>query len=287
MRGSIVSVDTAQPEGIGIGLHGRRFTAASTVKGRFLLTFDDGPHANTTKVIQQLAGNPVQVGVKAIFFVQTRHPEGGGSAFGRSLLERQHREGHVLGLHSGTTRGHVRHTGMAASELDQSLQNGIEDIAHITQQEPLLVRPPYWLFNAHTLARYGRHGLHMILSDVKAYDGVNWGMHVFRRWNFRSQLTTIRNRFLQDCLPVLSGTIPIVVAFHDTNAYTANHLGDYLSLLVTEADRVGLPLDGNPFYDQPSDIIQAALLRCTFLLHIACRDLPRGTITDADARRQT
>ena len=236
-----------------------RESSSSTVKGRFLLTFDDGPHANTTKVLRQLTDNSIQTDIKAIFFVQTRHPERGGSRVGRSLLVRQHREGHVLGLHTGTMRGHVSHTGMALSELDQSLQDGKEDLAGITQRRPLLVRPPYWLYNAHTLERYGRHGLHMMLSDVKAYDGVNWGIHVFRRWNFRSQLAAIRNRFLQDRLPVISETIPIVVTFHDTNAYTADHLGDYLLLLVTEADRLGLPLHNRPFYDQPGDITQAAL----------------------------
>ena len=60
------------------------------------------------KVLRQLARNPVQQDVKAIFFVQTRHPKRGGSAEGRAMLAIEHAEGHLLGLHTGTPRGHVR-----------------------------------------------------------------------------------------------------------------------------------------------------------------------------------
>ena len=87
---------------------------------RFLLTFDDGPHANTGRVLRQLARNPVQQDVKAIFFVQTRHPQGGGSAEGRAMLAIEHAEGHLLGLHTGTPRGHLSHTGMTVTDLDRS-----------------------------------------------------------------------------------------------------------------------------------------------------------------------
>ena len=60
---------------------------------RFLLTFDDGPHANTGQVLRHLARNPVQQDIKAIFFVQTRHPKRGGSAEGRAMLAIEHAEG--------------------------------------------------------------------------------------------------------------------------------------------------------------------------------------------------
>ena len=216
---------------------------ASPLNVRFLITFDDGPHTNTGTILSRLTKNSVQPDLKAIFFVQTRNSDGGASREGRALLHRTHLEGHVLGLHTGTPRGHVSHTGMSQSELDQSLRNGKKTSAAVTGRKTLLVRPPYWHFNSDTLARYGRHGLHMMLSDVKAYDGINWGVHVFKRWNFRSQLTGIRSRFLKDGLPVVQGTIPIVVTFHDTNAYTSRHLAEYLMVLVDEGERLRLPLD--------------------------------------------
>ena len=228
---------------------------------RFLVTFDDGPHPNTGKVLRHLARNTVQPHIKGIFFVQTRHAKRGGSSDGRAMLEIERAEGHLLGLHTGTTKGHLSHTGMSPADLERSLLDGKEDLDQITGKPTMLVRPPYWLFNAATLNCYGRHRLHMLLSDIKAFDGVNWGIHLLRKLNFRSQLAGLHTRFLRGALPVMNHTIPIVVTFHDTNAFTAQHLGDYLSLLVEEAARLGLPLHDKPFLDDPDELLAAAL-RC-------------------------
>ncbi|HEY6083840.1 MAG TPA: polysaccharide deacetylase family protein, partial [Nitrospira sp.] len=89
-------------------------------RARFLLTFDDGPHACTPSVLKQLANNPLQQDIKAIFFVQTRNVNGAGSRFGRSLLHLEHEQGHVLGLHTAT-EAHVSHTSLSPTELDHSL----------------------------------------------------------------------------------------------------------------------------------------------------------------------
>ena len=229
-------------------------------KARFLVTFDDGPHANTRSILQQLANNPIQPGIKAMFFVQTRSVQGARSQAGRTLLVREHVEGHILGLHTGTI-GHVSHTSLSHSELDQSLSNSIDDIFSITRDRAMFVRPPYWRFNSATQAEYSRHGLHMMLSDVKAYDGADWGQHIFRRWNFRSQLRAICRRMDLRSIPAVDGIIPIVVTFHDTNRSTASHLIDYLGLLIDESDRIRLPLDHKPFYDDTQEIMRAALKR--------------------------
>lgn len=243
--------------------HGRdSFPAA----GRFLLTFDDGPDAgrpfnSTLRILQDLARNAIQPGVKAVFFVQTRSPDGGGSADGQAVLRREHAEGHLLGLHSGTSRGHVSHISMSPEELDESLRDGVGDLRRITGQDPVLVRPPYWWFTPETLAQYRRAGLHMVLSDIKAYDGVDWGLHIFRRQNIRLQLTRLRDRPPATALPVVAGRVPIVVTFHDTNDYTATHLEEYLRILVEEARALGLPVDEKPFYDDATDILSVALHR--------------------------
>jgi peptidoglycan/xylan/chitin deacetylase (PgdA/CDA1 family) len=229
-------------------------------EGRFLVTFDDGPHPNTASILEQLAKNPVQEGIKAIFFVQTRNAEGGRSRLGRSLLQREHAEGHVLGLHTGTA-GHVSHTSLSQTELECSLRKGMDDIQLITHDRAMFVRPPYWRFNSNTRAGYHRHGLHMILSDAKAYDGVDWGQHIFRRWNFRSQLTAICRRIQHRDIPSVDGIAPIIVTFHDTNNYTASHLIEYFDLLIEESGRAGLPLDQKHFYDCVPDIMRASLRR--------------------------
>jgi len=227
-------------------------------EGRFLITFDDGPHANTALILEQLAHNPLQQGISTLFFVQTRNAEGGGSRLGRFLLQREHAEGHVLGLHTGTA-GHVSHTSLSQTELEWSLRTGMDDIRLITHERTMFVRPPYWRFNAATQAEYGRQGLYMILSDVKAYDGVDWGQHIFQRRNFRSQLRAICRRMQLWGIPEIDGIAPIVVTFHDTNQYTAAHLVEYLDLLIDEAERVGLPVNTKTFYDSAPELMQAAL----------------------------
>ena len=227
-------------------------------EGRFLITFDDGPHANTALILEQLAHNSLQQGIKALFFVQTRNAEGGRSRLGRFLLQREHAEGHVLGLHTGTA-GHVSHTSLSQSELEWSLRTGMDDIRLVTHDRVMFVRPPYWRFNAATQAEYRRQGLYMMLSDAKAYDGVDWGQHIFRRRNFRSQLHAICCRMQRRDIPEVDGIAPIVVTFHDTNQYTAAHLIEYLDLLIDEAERVGLPLNSKTFYDSAPELIQAAL----------------------------
>ena len=236
---------------------------------RLLLTFDDGPHTNTESVLDVLAKNPVQEGIKAIFFVQTRSAAGGGCRLGRVLLQREHAEGPVLGLHTGTTRGHVSHTSMSLPDLARSLQDGRADLRAITNDEPWLVRPPYWWFNPATMAEYERQGLHMLLSDVKAYDGINWGLRVFARWTFRFQLAVGHRRLARREIPSAGGVAPVIITFHDTNACTAGHLSEYLELLIIEAGRAGLSLDRKPYYDEAPEIVRAALLRAVHPLLVA------------------
>ena len=232
---------------------------------RFLLTFDDGPDTSpaltSSVVLERLAKNKVQPHIKAIFFVQTRNSGGGGTEYGRFLLRREHNEGHVLGLHSGTARGHVSHIGMGTQELKQSLQDGMEDIRRISGHRPSFVRPPYWLFSRNTLAQYESQGLHMLLSDMKAYDGVNWGIHLFRRLNIKSGLRKIGRGYLRRTLQGVNGYAPVILTFHDTNAYTGRHLDEYLSILLEEAERLRIPLHEKPFYDNASEISAAALRR--------------------------
>ena len=93
---------------------------------RFLLTFDDGPSIRATpnpteQVLDTLARNPLQPGIKAVFFVQTRAVNGGGTPLGRQLIRRELAQGHVLGFHTATP-GHSNHLGMRTETLRASLQ---------------------------------------------------------------------------------------------------------------------------------------------------------------------
>lgn len=247
-------------------------------KARFLLTFDDGPSVATgfnptLAVLEQLQTNDIQPGIKAIFFVQTRNRNGGGAPLGKHIMGLTHKQGHILGLHSAAPAGHVGHVSMAAAELDDSLRDGKDDIRAITGDNPLFVRPPHWRFNPQVHALYSNNDLHMVLTDVKWRDGI---IHIFDENPFGSNyihydLRNVRRAIERNELPVVDGYVPIVVTFHDVNAFTARHLTEYLHVLVQAAAAVGLALDATPFYDQTQALREAARNR-------ALPQLPRTPI---------
>ena len=239
-----------------------------TTPVRFLLTFDDGPstwepYNPTRAILDQLQRNTSQNEVKAIFFVQTRDPRAGGGSAGQALLRRIHGEGHVLALHSGSARGHVSHTGLSDTELDQSLGDGIADIEAITGAAPTLVRPPFWRFNERTLTAYHARGLRMLLTDINARDGkiYGWTISLRRRSHFAAGLAQVRRAIEDGKMQTIDGVVPVVITFHDTNTFTAGHMQEYLEILVDKAHVVGLPLARPPFYNDAEQMQGVARLR--------------------------
>lgn len=242
---------------------------------RFILTFDDGPslwqpYNPTSAILDQLAHNDVQPQIKALFFVQTRNPQGGATAAGQALLQREHDEGHRIELHSGSARGHVNNRWLSTPELAQSLVDGKADIRTISGQDPRLLRPPFWDYDARTYATYQAHALGMLETDIAANDGKIWGYHISlrRRSHLRSELIKVRAAVAAGRLPVIDGVVPIVVTFHDTNDYTARHMSEYLHILVEEAATAALPLAKSAFYDNGDDAERAALLRAEFGVYL-------------------
>ena len=233
---------------------------------RFLLTFDDGPSAdryfNTTlKILAQLESNDVQQDIKALFFVQTRNPTGGGTLLGQAIMRYQHTTGHVLGLHSGTDRGHIRHTMMTAADLAQSLRDGRDDLRAVTGHDTAFIRPTFWGYTDKTHQLYAAHDLKMLLTDVNNRDGITLHSIFGLRERARSELLRMRRAIERNELPQLNGSIPLVITLHDLNPVTALRMTEYLHILVEESRTVGLPLADKPFYDNAADIIAAASLR--------------------------
>lgn len=234
---------------------------------RFLLSFDDGPsaslfHNSTELVLESLADNPVQPGIKAAFFVQTKAVNGGGTAVGQALQRREVAEGHLLALHTASD-GHSDHVAMAPDLLAQSLANGIADLRERTGAAPSFVRPPFWHYNARTFAAYSAHGLHMILTDISANDGKIYGVNfsLRRRAHMLHALAEVRHQIALGALPQVDGAIPVIVTFHDVNSYTARHLREYLQILLDSAAQLALPVAARPFYDSRDAIASALLAR--------------------------
>jgi peptidoglycan/xylan/chitin deacetylase (PgdA/CDA1 family) len=240
----------------------------SALPVRFLITFDDGPSGaarnnSTALILDTLAHNRWQDGIKAIFFVQTRHRTGGGTGTGQQLMQRMHRDGHLLALHTASVRGHVNHTQMPLAELDRNLGDGIEDIRRISGAAARFVRPPFWHFNPATLARYEMHGLSMLLDDISIRDGKVWGItsNPNARKRIRADLHKVARRIRDGELPAVSGYFPLVMTMHDTNSTTARNLESYLGMLVEEARHVGLLVHPQPFITPGEELIRVATLR--------------------------
>ncbi len=234
---------------------------------RFLLTFDDGPsgakYRNATKlVLDTVANNAIQPGIKAIFFIQTRAVRGGGTDIGRALLTRELEEGHLLAFHTSTPH-HSNHRLLSPEQFEISLSNGVADLTEVAGVAPRLVRPPFWNFDARTLSEYHRHGLQMLLTDLSANDGVIWGVNWswHKHSNLLKQLGATRQQWLQGQLPVVEGSTPIIVTFHDVNNYTARNIETYLKILLQVADELEMSLAENPFYDNRADLERAAIAR--------------------------
>ena len=235
---------------------------------RFLLTFDDGPSTRepynpTRAVLDQLATNDVQRGIKAVFFVQTRDARAGASPAGRALMQRAHAEGHVLALHTAATDGHRSHLRMSDAMLSASLRDGVADLQRIAGRAPALIRPPFWSYDARTVRLYAEAGLQMLLTDINARDGKIHGFNASprRRSHFHARMRETAGAVAQGLIPAVGGVLPVVVTFHDSNAYTARHLGEYLHILLEAAAAAGLAVADPPFYEQRDEIERAALSR--------------------------
>ena len=248
--------------------------AVASAPVRFVLSFDDGPDGReqdnpTASILDTLAENPTQKGIKAIFFVQTRSSDGGATARGRALLARSQAQGHILALHDGSSLGHPSHCRLSDAALEQSLSDGVADLIPIVGRPIRLLRPPYWAYDERTLAAYARHDLEILLTDISANDGKVWGYHGSprRRSHLASEMTQVQERMQRGEIPDADGATPIVVTFHDTNDYTAEHMPEYLQMLVDEARRASLTLAAKPFYDDTAALERAALVRARDIKH--------------------
>ncbi len=251
-----------------VGVDAGRVQDPAATPVRFIVTFDDGPNGRikdnpTESILDSLAVNPTQNGVKAIFFLQTRSSDGGATARGRRLIYREQADGHLLALHDASTWGHRNHRSLSNAELDRALQNGVTDLAPVMGRPVTLLRPPYWAYDERTLAAYARYSLTVLLTDISANDGKDWGFKASpRRFiHMAMEMEKVREQIARGEIPAVDGVIPIVITFHDTNSYTAAHMPEYLQMIVDKARGAGLVTAPLPFYDNAAELERAALAR--------------------------
>lgn len=241
---------------------------AAEAPARILLSFDDGPSTRQKKnptviILDVLAQNTVQNGIKVIFFTRTRLGPDKKGELTRTLLQREHDEGHVLAVHDGTLSGLRTHRSLKGTKLDTFLAESRDQLQPFTGHKPELVRPPLWAFDQRTLNAYQANDLHMLLTDVSVGDGKSWGYRANprRRSHLLKEMKEVEERISAGDIPVVDGLIPIIVTFHDTNTWTAKHMNEYLEILVDSANKAGIRLDTQAYYADAADVRKAAMER--------------------------
>lgn len=223
---------------------------------RVILSFDDGPHHvppgtgknYTENILRTLETNSVQDGIKAVFFVQTHTAIRGGSEVGRRLIAQTAAAGHVVGVHTGSTRDHVDHRLRAARPAYDWNRDGVLDgrdganglqsdllrakarIKGLTGKEPGLVRPTYGATNRRARAAYRRLGLRMVFWHVDSRDALD------RRLGPKVVEANVRGQLREQ---VRGGRGLIIVLFHDINSTTQAYLDDYLIAIYEAAEAEG------------------------------------------------
>jgi len=214
-----------------------------------ILTFDDGPHTQilqkgrnyTENILNILKVNHIQKDIKAVFFVQTHAPNRGSSLIGRQLLARMAAEGHIIGVHTGSTKDHVSHRircnlqpydctidGVidrkdGQNALESDLIRAKERILRCTGMWPFFVRPTYGQYNNAVVQTYARQRLKMIMWDIDSKDNYT------REDTFEVIAMQFRRNLSQQ---IRSGNRRIIILFHDINWRTQMELECYLELIV-------------------------------------------------------
>jgi peptidoglycan/xylan/chitin deacetylase (PgdA/CDA1 family) len=220
-----------------------------------ILTFDDGPHVqplnrgknHTEQVVRGLKNNILQEEIKAVFFVQTHAPGRGGTPTGMNVISVLAKEGHVVGIHTGSRVDHASHRQRVTARpydadgnrvidaadglngLESDLIRAKAKIHGLTGSVPLYVRPTYGERNSRVTDTYERQGLQMILWDIDSGD------------NLGSSSVDIVNQNIDEGMRrcVAAGKGQVVVLFHDINSRTTDNLEEYLGNICISAKRLG------------------------------------------------
>lgn len=127
--------------------------------GYVALTFDDGPHPDTTAPLLDALR---AAGARATFFIRgehaARHPD---------LLRAIHAGGHWIANHTYT---HPRLTEAGAGKAFREINQTQAIIRHITHHTPSFFRPPFGETNARVRNHAARLGLTEVLWTVDTHD---------------------------------------------------------------------------------------------------------------------
>lgn len=126
---------------------------------KVVLTFDDGPHPNTTPHILEILKKR---NLKAAFFVlglqAKKYPE---------LVKKIHEDGHIIGNHS---YGHKNLVKISAAEREKEIKSTNSLIEKITGKKPKYLRPPFGALNKAVREAINEAGMSIVLWTVDTRD---------------------------------------------------------------------------------------------------------------------
>ncbi len=131
----------------------------SSIPNRIALTFDDGPHHNTLKILEVLE----KYNAKATFFCIGKNLETYPD-IARQILA----EGHTLGNH---TYSHpVRWGWLSVDAVKQEVEKGEQTLKAITGRDSKLFRPPFGVTNPNIARVLNSLDRHVIGWDLRSLD---------------------------------------------------------------------------------------------------------------------
>ena len=186
-----------------------------------LLTFDDGPHPESTPAALRLLK---EYGARAIFFVV-------GARIERAphLLRRILDEGHALGNHSFA---HPNDGEPALSAYVKDLAKCQEHVERLTGERPKFFRPPHGRFSPTSFVAPKLLGLKTVLWSVDAHD---WGLKAER--DARGAAERLKETL------AASPRRNDIVLMHDDHPYVETILGAALPLLAAQGCDLHSALD--------------------------------------------
>jgi peptidoglycan/xylan/chitin deacetylase (PgdA/CDA1 family) len=143
---------------IGLNFHLKSINSLNTIEKKVLLTFDDGPHTNTIKVLEVLKKHDV----KATFFIIGKNIAGN-----ETILKQIVEDGHQIGNHSFSHHNFIDlWSTKKVTEDFASCQKLIEEY----QANTTLFRPPYGVTNPNIARAIKTLNLQSTGWNVRSYD---------------------------------------------------------------------------------------------------------------------
>lgn len=143
---------------IGLNFHLNSINNLSTTSKNVMLTFDDGPHLNTVKVLEVLKRHDV----KALFFIIGKNIQGN-----ESILKQIIAEGHEIGNHSFSHHNWIDI--WSAKKVTEDF-TACQKLIEIYQPQSKLFRPPYGVTNPNIARAVKTLELQSIGWNVRSYD---------------------------------------------------------------------------------------------------------------------